>query len=214
MVAGSESTARNAMPALRLPRQIASVTAFGAALLLAACEVPANGPLSYQPPEADAATTVSLGSDTLDNAVAAVSGRLAAAGVTVLSAGKSSGLIRARANSMAFLDCGQITQRSQKTTARFPGNSERAVLVAADFPAGLVLRELSAKNSFDIQIVPRDVVTANISQSHELRGSTGTVDRSELLWRVRQVVSDNSVVTFPDQTKCTSSDAIATIIRG
>ena len=214
MVAGSEPTDRCTTGAMRSRRKIASLAALGAALLLSACEVPSDQPLTYQPPAADATMTVGLGADTLGNSVADVSQRLSKAGVSVLSANKSSGLIRARAKNMAFLDCGQITQRSQGTTAQFDGNSERAVVVAEEFPAGLVLRELSAKNSFDILVVPGDANTARIKQSHDLRARTTTVDRSRVLWTDRQAVNDNSVVTFPDQTKCTSSDAIASIVRG
>lgn len=214
MVAGSEPIRRCAAGKARALRKIISMSALGAAFLLSACAVPGDRSLSYEPPVAKTTATVGLGTDTLGNSVAAVSRRLSQAGVTVLSANKSSGLIRARARDMAFLDCGRITQRAGDTTAEFAGNSNRAVIVAEDFPAGLVRREISARNSFDILVMSGDVNTARIMQSHDLRARTTTIDRSLVYWAVRQVVKDNSVVIFPDKTKCTSSDAIASIVRG
>ncbi|MGB5557096.1 MAG: hypothetical protein WBN04_03685 [Paracoccaceae bacterium] len=214
MVAGSESTDRCTPGAARARRKIVSLAALGAALLLSACEAPGDRPLTYRPPAPDATMTVGLGADTLKNSVATVSHRLSKAGVKVLSANKSSGLIRARAKDMVFLDCGRITQKSRGTIAQFDGNSDRAVIVAEDFPAGLVLREISAKNTFDILVLPGDVNTARIKQTHALRARTSTADRSRVYWTDRQIVSDDSVVIFPDHTKCTSSDVIASIVRG
>ena len=83
MVAGSEPTDRCTTGAMRSRRKIASLAALGAALLLSACEVPSDQPLTYQPPAADATMTVGLGADTLGNSVAAVSQRLSKAGVSV-----------------------------------------------------------------------------------------------------------------------------------
>jgi hypothetical protein len=194
-----------------LHRALFAAAALG---LVGACDVRSGGPLSYTGPDAPGTGPVSLGTQPPGDAVTAVTARLRAAGLDVLSVDPDAGTIRVGTGSDALVDCGTLTQRIDGRVAEIPGTAPSAVLFAFDQPGDILVREARVRSTATIRIASGGTTTATIAEAHAVTLSQSSPATGRTLWRESLEFTGTASARFADGTRCTSSGALRGIVSG
>ena len=176
-------------------------------LIALACAVTACAPADevvFRPP-----TSVSPAPVESDLSPEAAAAAIRAAGFSDVALRDGGRTVRVRTATPALVDCGEIVQTFLGETTSFPGNAERAALLAATTTGDILLRGVEVASVADLSLRPEGGYA--VAERHEV---TMTYNRPSdgAAFRETQVFDRDGSARFADGTSCRASGRLARII--